>query len=108
MSALAAPASAEDVSPVLIFETINAFHRTAAIRAAIELDLFSAIAAGHDRSAALAAASGAAERGVRIVCDFLAALGIITKRAGRYALTPSSAIFLDRRSPTYLGTARHS
>ena len=105
MSALAAtaPAPAEDVSPDLIFETINAFHRTAAIRAAIELDLFSAIAAGHDTPAAIAAASGAAERGVRIVCDFLAVLGIITKRAGHYALTPSSATFLDRRSPSYLG-----
>ena len=34
MSALAktAPVPAEDVSPELIFETINAFHRTAAIR----------------------------------------------------------------------------
>lgn len=105
MSALAvtAPAPAEDVSPVLIFETINAFHRTAAIRGAIELDLFSAIAAGHNTPAALAAAAGAAERGVRIVCDFLATLGIITKMAGRYALTPSSATFLNRRSPAYLG-----
>jgi ubiquinone/menaquinone biosynthesis C-methylase UbiE len=105
MSALTgtAPAPAEDVSPDLIFQTISAFQKTAAIRAAIELDLFSAIAAGSDTPATIAAASGAAERGVRVVCDFLATLGIITKREGHYALTPSSATFLDRRSPSYLG-----
>ena len=34
-------------SPALFFDTISAYHRTEALRAAIELDLFSHLAAGH-------------------------------------------------------------
>ena len=32
-------------------------------------------------------------------------MGFLTKEANRYSLTPDSAIFLDRRSPAYLGGA---
>ena len=34
-------------SPALFFDTISAYQRTEALRAAIELDLFSLVAAGH-------------------------------------------------------------
>lgn len=90
-------------SPALFFQTVNAFQRTAAIRAAVELDLFTAIAEGHVTPAALARARGASERGVRVLCDALAVMGFLEKRAGGYALTGDSAAFLDRRSPAYLG-----
>ena len=52
-----------------IFETFNAFQRTAALKAAIELKLFTAIAAGHDTPVALAKACRAAERGMHILVD---------------------------------------
>jgi ubiquinone/menaquinone biosynthesis C-methylase UbiE len=87
----------------LFFETVNAYQRTAAIKAAIELGLFTAIAEGNDRTAAIARKTGAAERGVRILADYLTIIGFMTKRGGRYALTPDTATFLDRRSPAYLG-----
>lgn len=90
-------------SPALFFQTVNAFQRTAVIRAAVELDLFTAIAEGHVTPAALAGARGASERGVRVLCDALAVMGFLEKRAGGYALTGDSAAFLDRRSPAYLG-----
>jgi len=57
-------------SPTLFFETVNAYQRTAAIKAAIELGLFTAIAEGNDRTAAIARKTGAAERGVRILADY--------------------------------------
>ena len=41
-------------SPQLFFDTINAYQRTAALKSAIELDLFSAIARGHNTPAAIA------------------------------------------------------
>ena len=56
-----------NVSPQLIFDTLTAFHRSAALEAAIELDLFTAIATGHDRPKALASTCDAAERGVQRV-----------------------------------------
>ena len=94
-----------NASPQLIFDTFGAFHRSAALKTAIELDLFTAVATGHDNSRSLASACGAAERGVRILADYLVVIGLLTKTQDRWALTPDSALFLDRRSPAYLGHA---
>ena len=90
-------------SPELFFQTVNSYQRTAAVRAAIELDIFSAIGEGHDTAAEIAASRGVSERGARILCDYLVVNGLLTKDAGRYALTKDSAFFLDRRSPAYMG-----
>src|SRR5438477_773658 len=81
-------------SPILFFDTVNAYQRTAAIKAAIELGLFTALAEG-DGTAADAArrCGGAAERGVRILADFLAIIGFLTKQGNRYALTADTATF---------------
>src|SRR5437870_13409970 len=92
-------------SPLLFFETVNAYQRTAAIRAAVELGLFTAIAEGADTADALAARLGAAARGVRILADYLTILGFLSKRGERYALTPDAGLFLDQRSPAYVGGA---
>ena len=97
------PQTSPQVSPALFFDTVNSYQRTEALKAAITLDLFSAIAAGHATTTELAGACDAAERGVRILCDYLTIMGFLTKQDGRYALTPDSAMFLDRRSPAYLG-----
>lgn len=67
-----------------IGEYAFAFQRTAALRAAIELDLFTAIADGHTTPAALAQHCGAAERGIRILCDYLGALGLLTRKGEHY------------------------
>lgn len=40
---------------------------------------------------------------MRILCDFLCIMGFLTKEENRYSLTADSAIFLDKRSPAYLG-----
>jgi ubiquinone/menaquinone biosynthesis C-methylase UbiE len=90
-------------SPELFFQTVNSYQRTAAIKAAIELDLFTAIAEGAQTARDIAARCEASERGVRILCDYLVILGFLSKEGGRYGLTPDSALFLDRRSPAYLG-----
>lgn len=91
-------------SPALIFDALNAFQRTAALKTAIELDLFSLIAEGADTPAALAREAKTSERGTRILSDALAVLGLLQKADGRYLLTPDSAVFLDRHSPAYLGS----
>jgi ubiquinone/menaquinone biosynthesis C-methylase UbiE len=90
-------------TPERIFNTINAHQQTAALKAAIDLDLFTAIADGANDPASLAPKVGAAERGVRILCDSLTILGFLTKQDGHYALTEESAFFLNRHSRAYLG-----
>lgn len=84
---------------------MNAYQRTAALKAAIELDLFTAIGEGAHTAAALAQRCEASERGMRILCDYLVVIGFLTKDENRYGLTPDSAAFLDRRSPSYIATA---
>ena len=90
-------------SPELFFETANAYQRSAALKAAVELELFTAVAEGDGTARDVAARCGASERGVRILCDFLVIVGFLTKDGGAYGLTPDSALFLDRRSPAYMG-----
>jgi SAM-dependent methyltransferase len=91
-------------NPERIFNTMIAFQETEALKAAIELDIFTAIADGATTAASLAAKTGAAERGVRILCDYFAVKEFLTKEGERYALTQESAIFLNRHSPTCLAT----
>jgi 2-polyprenyl-3-methyl-5-hydroxy-6-metoxy-1,4-benzoquinol methylase len=94
-------------TPEKIFNTLSAFQSTAALRAGIDLDIFSAIGEGLATPAALAQKTGASERGLRILCDYLTIHGFLTKETkekGQYGLTPDSAVFLNRRSPAYIGS----
>ncbi len=95
----------EPPSPVRFFDTIQGYQRTAALKAAIELDLFTAIGDDTQTPAALAKACSAAERGVRILCDYLAVMGFLLKQGGAYRLSEDAALYLNRRSPAYLGKA---
>ena len=90
-------------SPKLFFDTVSAFQRTAAIKVAIELDLFTAIGDAPATAAETAQRCTASERGTRILADYLTILGFLTKSGDRYALTPDSALFLVRHSPAYVG-----
>ena len=94
-------------SPALVFDTLFAYQRTAALRAAIELDLFRAVGEGPGDLASIARRCAASERGTRILCDFLTVIGLLSKTEGRYGHTQTSAMFLDPRSPACVAsTAR--
>jgi 2-polyprenyl-3-methyl-5-hydroxy-6-metoxy-1,4-benzoquinol methylase len=92
-----------NVSPALYFDTINAYQQTAALKTAIELDLFTAIAEGRETAQEIAESRESAERGVRILCDYLTVLGFLTKQDNRYRLTADTAVFLSRKSPAFVG-----
>jgi len=94
----------ETVSPDAIFNALFAYQQTAAVKAAIDLDVFTAIDDGATDTAALASRTGASPRGVRILCDYLTTLNMLSKDDGRYRLTPNTAAFLSRKSQMYLGT----
>ena len=98
------PEPAGGPTPQLFFQTANAYQRSQALKAAVELDFFTAIGLGHDQVPALAERCGAAQRGVRILADYLTIQGFLTKEGDRYKLTPDSQVFLDRRSPAYMGS----
>ncbi len=90
-------------SPAQFFDTINAYERTEALRAAVELDLFTQIAGGQRTASQLAGACKASPRGVRILADYLTVIGFLRKQGDLYELTPESDLYLKRGSPAYLG-----
>jgi SAM-dependent methyltransferase len=104
MDRMATTTQPQQPNPDLIFDTLSAYQKTAALRGAIELDLFTAIGEGAATAADLASKLEVAERGARILCDYLVVNRLLTKQGSRYGLTPDSATFLDRRSPAYMGT----
>lgn len=92
-------------TPERFFNAINAYEQTEAIKTAIQLEIFTAIAEGNSTAPTIAKRCNAAERGVRILCDFLTIHDFLTKDGAQYRLVPDSALFLDRHSPAYLGAA---
>lgn len=102
---MSASGQAVQPSPLLFFETMTAYQRTAALTAAIELDVFTAVGEGNQTVAAIAQRCRASERGMRILCDYLVVIGFLVKDSARYRLTPDSAVFLDRRSPACIASS---
>jgi precorrin-6B methylase 2 len=97
------PETATPPSPQLFFDTINAFQKSGALKAALELGVFTVIGQTPSTTAEIATRCQCPERGVRILSDYLTILGFLTKENGRYSLTQDSAVFLDSKSPAYLG-----
>ena len=84
------------LNPGIVFEMVQAHQRTAALCAAIQLDVFRAVGEGPGDAASIARHCSASERGIRILCDFLVINGVLAKEDGHYRHTPSSAAFRDR------------
>jgi hypothetical protein len=57
----------EQPTPERFFNTLDAHQQTAAMKAAIELDVFTAIAEGNATAASIASRCKSAERGIRIL-----------------------------------------
>jgi ubiquinone/menaquinone biosynthesis C-methylase UbiE len=74
-----------------------------ALAAAVQLDIFSPLADGPRDAAAVATTLGASPRGVRMLLDAMAAVRLLDKSGGRYALTPLARAHLLRASPDYVG-----
>jgi SAM-dependent methyltransferase len=69
------------------------------------LEVFTAIGEGNTSAVQLAERCKASEKGMRVLCDYLTIMGMLTKENEQYALTLDSSVFLDKRSPAYLGGA---
>jgi ubiquinone/menaquinone biosynthesis C-methylase UbiE len=92
-------------SPERFFSTMASYQNTAMLKAAIDLDLFTAIGDGDSTVPDLARQIQGSERGVRMLCDALTVSGFLTKSEERYGLTLDSHVFLDRKSRVFIGDA---
>lgn len=93
--------------PGRILHTATAFWESKVLLTAVELDLFSVLGAGAMTADELGESLGIHPRGRYDFLDALVAAGFLNRdgdgAGGRYANTPSTAAFLDKASPTYIG-----
>ncbi|MCI6590068.1 MAG: acetylserotonin O-methyltransferase [Lentisphaeraceae bacterium] len=83
-----------------IVSLASAYYGSAVLFAALELDLFTALARTADPTApALAAELGADPRGLELLLNGAVAVGLLTKSGERFALTEASAAALVRGAP---------
>jgi ubiquinone/menaquinone biosynthesis C-methylase UbiE len=91
------------VTPTKILQQADAFARSMALRAAIELEVCDALDEGLNTVQKLAQNTKTSVRGMEILLDALVAMELLTKRGETYHLTPEAATYLVQSKPTYLG-----
>lgn len=92
------------LNPGRIHQALTSYQLAMALKGAIELELFTTIAAGARTADEIATRCGASGKGVRVLCDYLTVHGFLSKTGGHYAVLPDTAPLLDRNSPQYMGT----
>lgn len=90
-------------SPGPLLKMSGAYWEGCALHAGVRLDLFTAIDEGADTSSAVAHSIGADIRATEMLLNALAAMGLLSKEADRFANTDLSAAFLSTHSPRYVG-----
>ena len=73
------------------------------VAAAVQFDVFSRIADGCRNFSEIARATGASERGMRMLLDALVAMGLVIRAGQQVELTPAAARYLVRESADYVG-----
>jgi len=81
----------------------QAYWESAALMAAVELDVFTAIARGQDTIAAVARAAGIGERNAERLLTALVAMTLLAFEDGRFANAPDVERFLVKDSDRYAG-----
>jgi ubiquinone/menaquinone biosynthesis C-methylase UbiE len=82
-----------------VFNLAMAYQDTAALIAAVKLNIFTLIGSATVSLDDLVSSTGASRRGLRILCDYLTVLGLLKKNESLYSLAPVSRTFLDEASP---------
>jgi ubiquinone/menaquinone biosynthesis C-methylase UbiE len=94
----------QPVTPARLLQFSWGFAIPLIIDVAVRNRLFDALSAGPETAAALASETGISERGARAALNALCSVELLNKDAeGRYSLTPESALYLVRASPSFLG-----
>ncbi|QXE92055.1 methyltransferase [Geomonas subterranea] len=90
-------------TPATLLELSGGYWSTCTLHAGVKLNLFTPLASAPMSAAELAGTLDCDARGLAMLLDALAALGLLEKKDRQYAATPFSSTFLSRTSPEYLG-----
>ena len=100
---LESTSSHDAVTPDAIMQLGLGFWASKTMLSAIELGVFTELAAGPLDAGALGRRVGLHPRSTRDFLDALVALRMLDRRDGAYANTPAADRFLDRAKPSYVG-----
>ena len=97
------PVVSETIPSLGILEEVDDVFaiKTQIVRAALELEVIPAVAAGHRDAESIARATGCSLAGMRVLLDCLCALGLLRWSEGAYSLTPTAEAYLVPGKPTY-------
>ena len=88
--------------PSLIMRLALAYRSSMVLFAAVDLEVFTAVAGGARTAATLAAFCGAAPEPMRVLLDFCVAEGLLTCDGLTYSNTPAGDAFLVKGRPAYI------
>src|ERR1051325_8735061 len=88
--------TAEPVSPMKFVNDLWAARLSLTLMAAVELDVFTAIAQGNKTLPEIAKALKTPKRGVERLLDALVGMGYVTQKGAQFGLTPVAGTFLVR------------
>lgn len=101
------PVLEADPSPAKILEIGMGFWASKTLLSAVELGVFTLLSSGPKTGPELEEAMGLHPRATYDFLDALVALGLLNRQGdgmgGRYLNTPAGALYLDRKSPRYVG-----
>lgn len=104
-SSTAATSGRPAIDAAALMQIHFSFAASRILTTAMELDVFTPLAAGSKTASELVDATGYSVRGLPMLLDALAPLGLLSKDNGRYALTPVSENYLVKGKPEYIGPA---
>src|SRR5687768_10693696 len=97
------PEASPGPSPENILKLGTAFWASKTLLSAVELELFTHLAAQKGTVEELQKRLGLHARSTRDFLDALVALGFLERESGVYANTAETDLFLDKRKPSYIG-----
>ena len=90
-------------SPEKIMQVGLGFWASKTLLSAVEMEVFTELAKHPEDFKTLQGRLGLHPRSARDFLDALVALGFLQKVDGKYQNTPETALYLDKRKPSYIG-----
>ncbi len=84
-------------------EILTSYWKSGVLKAALALNIFTAVSDGHENVQEICAAIQSSERGTRAILDALVGLGLLKKKDSKYSLTDFSSDFLVKGHVLYVG-----
>lgn len=95
--------SSSELNPDLIYDIFWGIFKPQFIRLALELDVFTPLAAGFCTAEQVAGSCQCDTTGIKLLLDYLCSLQVLECHGNFYALTPTAAVFLVKGRKAYAG-----